>query len=56
MKPLGGARDVLFGEENIERDEQIEIDSSQDIIHRNTCDFEYSFPLYQTGVYAGLHS
>jgi hypothetical protein len=46
MKTLGRARDVLLGEQDIERDEQIEIEPSQDINHGNACNFRYSFPLY----------
>ncbi len=43
MQPLGRARDVLLGQQHVERDEQIEIQTSEAVIHVNTYDFRNSF-------------
>lgn len=39
MQALGGASDMVFGQQGIEREQKIEVDMPQEIIHPYTSNF-----------------
>ena len=45
MQPFCGAGHAVFGQQGIERDQQIQVDAAQGIVQGNTCHFGNSFPL-----------
>ncbi|MNV83794.1 hypothetical protein D3C71_1776190 [compost metagenome] len=47
MQPLCCARDVVLGQQHVERQQQVQVQAPE-IIHRNTEDIGNSFPIYRT--------
>lgn len=50
IQPLSRARDVQLGQQNVERNEKVQVQLAE-IIHGNTCHISNSFLIYRGDAY-----
>jgi hypothetical protein len=55
MQALRGTGHVVFGQQGIERDQQIEVEASQDIVHGNTWHVGNPFSTWPGETYRAVH-